>query len=179
MGEEFGMIDEAPLMADGQYVEEEQEENDMDAEMRIRKINGWEAYAKRLAQRRGYLDTNEDILMLAWDEYLHALAAYTDAMLHTQQFSYDEALDFLTQTHGMEKAQAESMIRDIAAKPGEAVSYLIGLEALENAYRKYSKKFGKKFNEADFHAKLFRIGNIPPSLLDKELARLYKQDKKK
>lgn len=142
-------------------------------------VNGWEAYAKRLAQRHGYLNTNEDLLVLAWDEYLHALAAYTDAQLHTQQWSYQDALDFLTQNHGLEQAQAETMLRDIATQPGEAVSYLIGLSALENAFRKYSKKFGKKFNEADFHAKLLRIGNVPPYALDKELARLYKQDKKK
>ena len=88
-------------------------------------------------------------------------------------------MEFLTQTHGLEQTQAENMLRDIAANPGEAVSYFIGLEALENAHKKYSKKFGKKFDEADFHAKLFRIGHVPPNLLDKELARLYKQDKKK
>lgn len=142
-------------------------------------INGWEAYAKRLAQKHNYLNTEEDLLVLAWDEYLHALAAYTDAQLHTQQFSYEDALEFLTQTHGLDQTQAETMLRDIAANPGEAVSYFIGLEALENAYRKYSKKFGKKFDEADFHARLFRLGNVPPAYLDKELARSYKQDKKK
>lgn len=142
-------------------------------------INGWEAYAKRLAQTHGYLNTDEDILVLAWDEYLHALAAFTDALLHTQQFSYKRAMDFLTQEHGLEQAKAEAMIRDIAENPGEAVSYLIGLDALEQAYNKYSKKFGKKFDEAEFHSKLFRIGNVPPSSLDKELTRIYKQDKKK
>lgn len=141
--------------------------------------NGWESYAKRLAKKYGYLDTNEDLLVLAWDEYRHALAAWMDVLLHTQQYSYDEAMEFLTQTHGLEQTQAENMLRDIAENPGEAVSYFIGLEALENAHKKYSKKFGKKFDEADFHAKLFRIGHIPPNLLDKELARLYKQDKKK
>ena len=142
-------------------------------------LNGWEAYAKRLAQINGYLNTNEDLVVLAWDEYLHALAAFTDALLHTQQFSYDQAMEFLTQTHGLEQAKAEAIIRDIAENPGEAVSYIIGLDALEQAHNKYSKKLGKKFDEADFHAKLFRIGNVPPASLDKELARLYKQDKKK
>ena len=140
-------------------------------------LNGWSAYAKRLAKKAGYLSTEEELAYLAWDEYLQTLAAYTDAKLHTQQFTYADALDFLIQTHGLNQEQAERIVKDCAARPGEAISYLAGLDALENAYRKYSKKSGRKFNEEDFYAKLFQIGNVPPDRLDKELSRLYKKKK--
>ncbi len=140
-------------------------------------VNGWPAYAKRLAQQKGYLGLDEDILFLAWDEYLRALAAWTDAKLHTRQYSYADAQTFLTQTHGLSDEQAEQMLKQIAAQPGEAVSYQIGLSALENAHKKFSKKYGKKFNEADFNAKLLQAGNVLPDQLEKELTRLYERDK--
>lgn len=139
--------------------------------------NGWAVYAKRLAKEKGYISLDEELMFLAWDEYQHALAAWVDAQLHTHRYSYTEAMDFLTQTHGLTEEQATDLIKQVTAHPGEAVSYLIGLDALENAHRTFSKKYGKKFNEADFNAKLFQIGNVSPARLEKELARLYKRDK--
>lgn len=138
--------------------------------------NGWTAYAKKLAQQEGYLGLDEDLLFLAWDNYLQALAAWVDAQLHTRQYSYADAMEFLTQHHGLTNEQAEAMIKQITLQPGEAISHYIGLEALENAHRKFSKKYGKKFNKADFNAKLFQIGNVSPHLLEQELTRLYKQE---
>lgn len=138
--------------------------------------NGWAVYAQQIAKDNGYLSLDEELLFLAWDNYLRALAAWTDANLHTRQYSYAEAMDFLTQAHGLQEKQAENMLKQIAANPGEAVSYQIGLNALNAAHEKFSKKQGKKFNEADFNAKLFQIGNVPPDRLEKELTRLYKRD---
>ena len=139
--------------------------------------NGWVSYAKRLAHQKGYLGLDEDLLFLTWDEYQQALAAWVDAKLHTRQYSYNDAMTYLTQTHGLTEEHATRMLKQIATHPGKAVSYQIGLTALENAHRNFSKKYGKKFNEADFNAKLFQVGNVPPDLLEKELQRLYKCDK--
>ena len=138
--------------------------------------NGWTVYAKRLARQKGYLSLDEDLLFLAWDEYMRALAAWTDAKLHTRQYSYADALAFLTQTHGLTDEHAEDMLKQIAAHPGKAVSYQIGLSALEDAHQKFSKKYGKKFSEADFNAKLLQAGNVLPNQLEKELSRLYKRE---
>jgi len=138
--------------------------------------NGWAVYAQQLAKDNGYLSLDEDLLFLAWDNYVRALAAWTDANLHTRQYSYAQAMDFLTQDHGLQEKQAENILKQIAAYPGEAVSYQIGLEALNAAHEKFMKKQGKKFDEADFNAKLFQIGNVPPDMLEKELTRLYKRD---
>lgn len=136
-------------------------------------LNGWSVYAERLAHQEGFLELDEDHLFLAWAEYLRALAAWTDAKLHTRQYSYTDAMNFLMQTHGLSEEHATNMLKHIAMYPGEAISYQIGLTAFENAHKKFSKKYGKKFSEADFNAKLFQAGNVPPNLLEKELTRLY------
>lgn len=140
--------------------------------------NGWSMYAKRLAKEKGYIYTDEDLLFLAWDEYKHALSALVDAKLHLRQFSYTDALNFLTQDHGLDQAEAEEIIKTAAVNPGKAVSYWVGLDALEQVRDYYRKKQGKNFNEANFHAKLFQVGNILPDWLQKEVERLYQKDKK-
>ena len=141
--------------------------------------NGWTVYAKRLARQAGYLTLDEDLLFLAWDEYQRALAAWVDAKLHTRQYSYAQAVEFLTQTHGLSEEDATAMLKNIAANPGEAISYQIGLTALENAHEKFRKKQGKKFNEADFNSRLGQIGNVPPNLLEQEINRLYQEGKQR
>ena len=140
--------------------------------------NGWSLYAKRLAKEKGYIGLDEELLFLAWDEYIQALTAWTDAKLHTRQYAYADALDFLTQTHGLTEEQAENIIKQVTQDPARAVSYYVGVDALEKVHAKYSKKYGKKFNEADFNAKLLQIGSVSPADLDTELSRLYQKDNK-
>ncbi len=140
--------------------------------------NGWAAYARHLAKRSGYLNTPEDEVFFAWDEYQRALAAWVEAKLHTRQYTYDQAKEFLTQTHGFSEENAAAVINQVIAYPGETVSFHIGLKALEEAHQKFSKKQGKKFSEADFNAKLFQVGNVPPHRLLEELHRVYDLESK-
>ena len=139
--------------------------------------NGWEVYAQHLAQEQGYIATDEELLFLAWADYVRAAQALADYYLHTRQFTYSDALNWLVEKNGFEKAQAETMLKQIAAQPGEAVSYIYGYEALKNLRAKYQKKQGKKFKLADFHAKLLSLGDIPPSRLEAEMENAYAIEK--
>lgn len=131
--------------------------------------NGWEVYAQHLANERGYILTDEEQLYLAWADYVRAAQALVDFYLHTLQMTYAQALQWLTDTHGFDKAQAEVMLKHIALRPAEAVSYIYGYEAIKNIRAKYQKKLGKKFSLANFHAKLLSLGDIPPDRLDAEM----------
>lgn len=140
---------------------------------------GWKEYAAQTAKNHHYIVTDEDLVFYAWDEYRRALAAETDVKLQTKRFSYADALEYLTQENGFEPADAEEMIKTLAAHPGQAVSRQKGLEIWRNAREKFRKKQGKKFNEADFHQKALQIGNVAPDKVEKEINRLYEKDKKK
>ena len=141
--------------------------------------NGWKEYGAFIAKEQNYIVTDEDLLFYAWDGYLRALAAETDAKMQTKRFSYTDALNYLTQENGLEQAEAEQMLKDSAAHAGEAVSRQEGLEIWQKAREKFRKKLGKKFNEADFHKKALQTGNVPPADVEKEINRLYEKDKKK
>jgi hypothetical protein len=72
--------------------------------------------------------------------------------------------------NGFNQEEAESLLKGVSARPGEAVSFITGLEAVENVRAKYAKKLGKKFVPAQFHAMLLQAGNVPPAELEKEVA---------
>ncbi len=135
--------------------------------------NGWEVYAQHLANERGYIITDEEQLFLAWADYVRAAKALVDFYLHTLQFTYVEALNWLTENNGFEQAQAEQMLKEIATQPGEAVSYIYGYDAIKNLRTKYQKKQGKKFSLSDFHAKVMSMGDIPPKRLEAEMENAY------
>lgn len=139
--------------------------------------NGWIAYIQQRMQQVGYLTGPEDELFIAWENFLRALTAWTDFNIHTRAWSYTSALEELTQTYGLKQEAAEQILKQVAANPAQALAYREGLQAYQTAYQKFSKKQGKKFSEADFNAKLLKIGFVPPAQLEKELTKLYQQDK--
>ncbi len=139
--------------------------------------NGWEVYAQHLASERGYIITDEELLYLAWADYVRAAQALVDFKLHTQEFTYNDAYAFLTQENGFAEQQAQTMLKDIARQPGEAVSYIYGYKALKDLRAKYQKKQGKKFSLSDFHAKVMALGDIPPYRLEAEMENAYTMEK--
>lgn len=139
--------------------------------------NGWEVYAQHLANERGYIITDEEQLFLAWADYVRAAEALVDFYLHTLQFTYSEALSWLVNDNGFDKIQAQTMLKQVAMQPGEAVSYIYGYDAIKNLRTKYQKKQGKKFSLSDFHAKLMSMGDIPINRLEPEMENAYLMEK--
>jgi len=139
--------------------------------------NGWEVYAQHLAQEQGYINSDEELLFLAWVDYVRAVQAILDFKVHTQRFTYQQALDWLIQKQGFGQEPADAILKQATAAPGEAVSYIYGYETLKNLRAKYQKKLGKKFNLKDFHSKLISLGDIPPARLEPEMEYTYQLDK--
>lgn len=136
--------------------------------------DGWNEYALKLAGEAGYIVTDDELLFLAWHNYRRAAAALVDMRLQSRQYSYNDAMDFLVGENGFTQEDAEALIKESALNPGKAVGYAAGLDALESARAKYTKKLGKKFSLADFHTKVLKAGNVSPNELADELERLYK-----
>lgn len=136
--------------------------------------DGWNEYALKLAGEAGYIVTDDELLFLAWHNYRRAATALVDMRLQSRQYSYNDAMDFLVGENGFTQEDAEALIKESALNPGKAVGYAAGLDALESARAKYTKKLGKKFSLADFHTKVLKAGNVSPNELADELERLYK-----
>ena len=95
--------------------------------------------------------------------------------LQTKQYTYADALNFLVTENGFAQEEAEILLKEIAARPGEAASYIYGLDAIEQTNKTFRKKWGKRFSPSRFHALLLQTGNVPPNRLQSEAERLDKK----
>lgn len=132
--------------------------------------NGWTLYALDLANANGYFVTDEEQLFLAWQHYLRALSAVVDQRLHTRQYTYEDAMDFLTTQNGFPEEQATALINPLLTRPGQAVSFVWGANWLKKAVAPYAKK--PKPQAVEY---LLQVGNVSPQDLAKELKRVAKK----
>ncbi|MBO5910757.1 MAG: DUF885 family protein [Elusimicrobiaceae bacterium] len=132
--------------------------------------NGWTLYALDTTNKQGYFVTDEERLFFAWQHYLSALSAVIDQRLHTLQYTYEEAMDFLTTQNGFTQENATALINPILAQPGQAVSFVWGANLLEKAIAPYAKK--GKSQAIDL---LLKVGNVSPQDLTQELKRVSKK----
>lgn len=131
--------------------------------------NGWTLYALHMAQEKNIFLTDEEILFATWERFIRALSAVVDYRLHTQQYSYADALAFLTDQNGFTQQQATLLVQNILSQPGEAVSYLVG----EEYWNKAAHKSLKKTKDADrTNTLLLEMGNVSPNDMSKELKRI-------
>ena len=132
--------------------------------------NGWTLYALNLAKEQGYFLTDEEQLFFAWQHYLRALSAVLDQRLHTRQYTYEQALNFLTAQNGFTQEQATALLTPLLSQPGQAVSFVWGARVLEKAAAPYAKKAKPQAMEL-----LLQVGNVSPQDLTKELKRVAKK----
>ncbi len=131
--------------------------------------NGWADYALQIAQEQDYFLTDEERLFVAWHKYQRALKALLDQRVHTRRYSYDEAINFLTNEQGFTAEQAAAILNEIVRAPGEAVSYLTGLQVWQKASAPYKRKLK---DASKVNALLLQAGNVLPEDLPNELKRL-------
>ncbi|MGB2579233.1 hypothetical protein AAIR98_001152 [Elusimicrobium simillimum] len=139
-------------------------------------VDGWAAYAKHLAYETGYLNTKDDALLLAYDDYVRAVVALADIKFNTNELDYDETVLFLN-SQGLDKEDAERYTKHIAFKPGQKVAELVAFEEIKAQRKKFENLFGETFSLPRFHDKLFAIGKVPVHMLGAELEQDYKKDR--
>lgn len=140
--------------------------------------NGWGSFATEIAQDYGLFATPEELLAVTWDRYLDSVKAVTDYRLQTKEYTYADAANFLVNEQGFTPTQAEEIIRQLVAQPGQAISTIVGRDAFMRVYNKYICKVNDRFTHADLINLFMKVGNVPPADLAAEVKREYKAFKK-
>jgi len=122
-------------------------------------------YAEEMALQSGLFDDSPRSREIIYSFMrLRALRVTVDVKLATNQFTIDQAADYLEKTVPMDKATAHAEAASFASAPGQAISYQIGklqiLEMLADARRTQ----GDKFRLEDFHDFVWKNGNVPIAL---------------
>ncbi len=136
-------------------------------------LNGWSAYALKLAQEQGYFDDEADMVNIAWLNYKRALYALADIKMQTKELNYTQTLDMLISA-GINDEEATSQVDYMAVNPARALSYLLGQKELERLNTKYQKKLKDKFSQKEFNQKVLSLGRVPLNVIDEGIEQAYK-----
>jgi uncharacterized protein (DUF885 family) len=130
---------------------------------------GWGLYNEQLMQETGFFP-NERIHLrqLQLRLWRNARVIY-DTGMHTGRLTYEDAISLMTDQVGFLRWAAQLEIDSSSARPGYFIGYFMGMTEILAMREAYKKKMGSEFTLKDFHEKLLKIGNMPPSLMREAL----------
>ncbi|MFN0187985.1 MAG: DUF885 domain-containing protein [Bacteroidia bacterium] len=130
---------------------------------------GWGLYNEQLMQETGFFP-NERIHLrqLQLRLWRNARVIY-DVGMHTGKLTYEEAISIMTEKVGFLRWAAQLEIDSATASPGYFIGYFTGMMEILKMREEFKAKMGDKFSLRDFHDRLMKIGNMPPTLMSEAL----------
>ncbi|HRX00880.1 MAG TPA: DUF885 domain-containing protein [Cyclobacteriaceae bacterium] len=130
---------------------------------------GWGLYNEQLMEETGFFP-NERIHLrqLQLRLWRDARVIY-DVGMHTGRLTYDKAINIMTDQVGFLRWAAQLEVDASSARPGYFIGYFMGMSEILKMRDEYKQKMGDKFSLRDFHERLLKIGNMPPSLMREAL----------
>lgn len=126
---------------------------------------GWGLYNEQLMQETGFFP-NEKIHLrqLQLRLWRNARVIY-DVGMHTGRLSYNDAVKLMRDEVGFLEWAAQLEVDACCARPGYFIGYFMGMMDILEMRDAYQKAKGDQFSLTDFHERLLKIGNMPPSLM--------------
>jgi len=133
---------------------------------------GWGLYNEQLMLETGFYPNKKiELRQLQLRLWRNARVIY-DVGMHTGKLSYEEAIRLMTDKVGFLRWAAQLEIDSSSSRPGYFIGYFIGMTEILKMREDYKKIKGDQFNISEFHERLLKIGNMPPSLMKEALLNL-------
>ena len=130
---------------------------------------GWGLYNEQLMLETGFYPNKKiELRQLQLRLWRNARVIY-DVGMHTGKLSYEEAIRLMTDKVGFLRWAAQLEIDSSSSRPGYFIGYFIGMTEILKMRDDYKKIKGDQFNISEFHERLLKIGNMPPSLMKEAL----------
>ena len=96
-----------------------------------------------------------------------------DTGIHSQGWSYEEAVTYLTETTGYPRAAMEEEVARYAVWPGQAAAYFYGRDRLLDMRSRATAVLGDRFDEKGFNSAILDGGPRPLSLVEQDIEAWY------
>jgi uncharacterized protein (DUF885 family) len=132
-------------------------------------IEGWALYAETLGYALGlYTDPYMEWGHLE-DQLLRAVRLVVDTGIHSKQWSYQQAIDYITQNTVYSESKANDMVLRYVAWPAQALSYKIGQKTIMSLEEKARNALAKDYDIRDFHFQVLKDGAVSMEILTKKI----------
>ncbi len=130
-------------------------------------VEGWALYAERLAWELGWYD-NDSYGNLGRLQYeaLRAARLVIDTGIHSQGWTFEDAVRFNIDNVGWSRAESENAVARYSVAPGQATAYMIGMLRILDARQRARDALGETFDLREFHRVVLTSGGVPLALLD-------------
>lgn len=132
---------------------------------------GWGLYAERLGVEMGVYDNAYQQFGRLSYEMWRACRLVIDTGIHSQGWSRQQALDFLSSNTSLSQANVRAEVDRYISWPGQALSYKMGEIKIRQLRAKAEQKLGKQFDLRAFHDALLANGALPLEILEAEMDR--------
>jgi len=130
---------------------------------------GWGLYNEQLMLETGFYPNNKiKLRQLQLRLWRNARVIY-DVGMHTGKLSYEDAISLMTDRVGFLRWAAQLEIDSSSSRPGYFIGYFMGMIEILEMREDYKKLKGDNYSISDFHEKLLKIGNMPPSIMREAL----------
>ncbi|MAR85493.1 MAG: hypothetical protein CL869_04775 [Cytophagia bacterium] len=130
---------------------------------------GWGLYNEQLMLETGFYPNKKiKLRQLQLRLWRNARVIY-DVGMHTGKMTYEEAIKLMTDKVGFLRWAAQLEIDSSSSRPGYFIGYFMGMIEILKMREEYKKIMGNNYKISDFHEKLLKIGNMPPSLMKQDL----------
>ena len=126
---------------------------------------GWGLYAEELMFQEGFYPSSLARLTQLRMRLWRAGRVIIDPSIHVRRWSFDEAVAFFVDSVGLERADAVAEVTRYTTWPTQAVSYIVGMQAIEALREETRRRLGDRFDLTTFHDVLLEQGSLPPPLM--------------
>ena len=130
-------------------------------------VEGWALYAERLmVEIDAYADDPYGDLGRMQMEAFRAARLVVDTGIHTQGWTFDQAVQFMVENTGMEERFLQFEVARYIAWPAQALSYKIGMNEILRLRANAEDQLGERFDIREFHNLVLGSGALPLSILE-------------
>lgn len=130
---------------------------------------GWALYSERLGKEMGLYTTPYEHFGRLSYEMWRAARLVIDTGIHSQGWTRQQALDFLSSNTSLSPANVRAEVDRYISWPGQALSYKMGEIKIRQLRARAEKELGDKFDLRAFHDALLKNGALPLSMLEEQM----------
>lgn len=129
-------------------------------------VEGWALYAETLMREIGAYDDPYSLFgHLQWQAF-RAARLVVDTGIHAKGWSRQQAIDFMVERTGVDRAFVEAEVDRYTSDPGQALGYMVGRLKIDELRARAQSRLGPKFDLRRFHNALIDHGELPLSTLE-------------